>query len=349
MQVHSLGAEFLEVHVEEEGEGGGGYAKEMSKEFIEAEMKLFAKQCEEVDIVITTALIPNKPAPKLITKPMVDSMKAGSVVVDLAAEQGGNCEYTVKGQTVSASNVTIIGATDLVSRMPTLSSTLYSNNLSKFFNSIGPKDRLHIDFEDEVVRQACVSHNKDLMYPPPPLSAASAGATTGAKKEAKKELTPEEKAVVAYQKAEARARSTSTALTVGLGSMVGLGCAAPGAEFSNLFTMFSLAGIAGYHVVWGVTPALHSPLMSVTNAISGLTAVGGMVLMGGDLLPHTSAQVLAGGAVLLSSVNIVGGFLVTRRMLDMFRREGDPPDFGKYYAIPLAVFGGTYIGALATG
>eukprot|EP00117_Sycon_ciliatum_P048521 scpid20519/ scgid34535/ NAD(P) transhydrogenase, mitochondrial; Nicotinamide nucleotide transhydrogenase; Pyridine nucleotide transhydrogenase len=348
-QVQSLGAEFLEVTVKESGDGGGGYAKVMSKEFIEAEMKLFAKQCEEVDIVVTTALIPGKPAPKLITKPMVDSMKSGSVVVDLAAEQGGNCEYTVKGETIRHKDVTIMGSTDLVSRMPSLASTLYSNNLSKFFNSIGPKERLHIDFEDEVVRQSIVSHNKELTYPPPPLSAASSGATTGAKKEEKKELTKEEKALVAYNKAEKTARSTSTSLTVGLGTMVALGAAQPGAEFSNLFTMFALSGIAGYHVVWGVTPALHSPLMSVTNAISGLTAVGGMVLMGGGITPHTSAHALAAGAVLLSSVNIVGGFLVTRRMLDMFRREGDPPDFGKYYIIPVAVYGGSYLGAVATG
>lgn len=347
--MHSLGAEFLEVDFKEEGSGAGGYAKVMSKAFIEAEMKLFAKQCEEVDVIITTALIPGKRAPVLITQKMVESMKPGSVVVDLAAEQGGNIEVTQPGKVVVHNGVTCIGYTDLVARMPNLSSTLYSNNINKFFASMGPKDRLHIDFNDEVIRQACVTHNKELMFPPPPLSAASSAATSGKKQSAKVELTPEQKYQLALEKQRKASLNGALMTTAGLGTMVALGAVSPGAEFANLFTMFALAGVAGYHVVWGVTPALHSPLMSVTNAISGLTAVGGMVLLGGGLVPASTAQAFACGAVLISTINIAGGFLVTKRMLDMFRRPSDPPDFAKYYAIPAIVFGGGYLGALYAG
>lgn len=340
-QVESLGAEFLEVTIKEDGTGIGGYAKEMSKEFIEAEMALFAKQCKEVDIVITTALIPGKPAPKLITRQMVESMKQGSVIVDLAAETGGNCEVTRPHELYVHNGVTVIGYTDLPSRLPTQASTLYSNNLTKFLLSVGQKDHYYVDLNDEVVRGAIVLDKGTLMWPPPrPAQPAAPPAPP--------KPVPKAAEVKAVEDPRKSAMSTITMLSAGIAGLLGLGIAAPPAFLTSI-TTFTLAFIIGYKVVWGVTPALHSPLMSVTNAISGIVAAAGMHLMGGGLVPHSAAHWLAASAVFMSTINIFGGFLITKRMLDMFRRPGDPPTYGQFFAIPAALFTLGYAGSMMAG
>ncbi|KAI0780954.1 PNTB-domain-containing protein [Trametes elegans] len=339
-QVQSLGAEFLEVPFQESGEGQGGYAKEMSKEFIEAEMALFMEQCKDVDIVITTALIPGRPAPKLITEEMVSAMKQGSVIVDLAAETGGNCAVTKPGELHIHKGVKVIGYTDLPSRLPTQSSTLYSNNVTKFLFSIGGSGRFAINLEDEVVRGAIVLHNGNLLPPvprpaPPPVTPPS---------DAKVAEVAESRALTPWQKATREV----ALVTAGMGSMVGLGKLTGPAFMSNFFT-FGLAGLIGYRVVWGVAPALHSPLMSVTNAISGMVGVGGMFVMGGGYLPSTIPQALGALSVLLASVNVAGGFVITKRMLDMFKRATDPPEFAWLYGIPAIVYTGGFLFAASTG
>lgn len=241
-QVQSLGAEFLEVNVKESGEGVGGYAKEMSKEFIEAEMALFAKQCKEVDIIITTALIPGKPAPKLISKEMVESMKEGSVIVDLAAESGGNIELTRPHEIHIHKGVTIIGYTDLPSRLPTQASALYSNNLTKFLTSLIQKDQLVFDLNDEVTRGSIILNKGELLWPPP-RSATPPPPPPKVEKKEKKEVI-----VDPYQQTVRRVIYTG----VGLASLLGLGITSPEGFMSNL-TTFTLAGIVGYNVVWGVS------------------------------------------------------------------------------------------------
>ncbi|TFK76286.1 PNTB-domain-containing protein, partial [Pluteus cervinus] len=337
-QIQSLGAEFLEVGIKEEGGGGGGYAKVMSKEFIEAEMALFLEQCKDVDIVVTTALIPGKPAPKLITKEMVAAMKQGSVIVDLASEAGGNCEVTRPGELYVHNGVTIVGYTDLPSRLPTQSSTLYSNNVFKFLQSIGGDGRFHIDLKDEVVRGSLSVHQGAILEPvpramPPPVKAPP---------------TPKEEtkvtAITPWQKSS---REVAT-VTAGMGSMVALG-KATGTAFMDSFFTFGLAGLVGYRVIWGVAPALHSPLMSVTNAISGLVGVAGMFVMGGGYLPGTIPQTLGALAVLLASINVAGGFVITKRMLDMFKRPTDPPEYSWLYGVPAVVFTGGFLAAASTG
>ena len=337
-QVQSLGAEFLEVNVKETGEGTGGYAKEMSKEFIEAEMALFAKQCKEIDILISTALIPGKPAPKLISKEMIESMKDGSVVVDLAAEAGGNIATTKPGKLYRYSGVTHIGYTDLPSRLPTQSSTLYANNLSKFLLSMeGDKGHFTVNLEDEVVRGAIVLQEGKLLWPAPPPKelAAPAAPVPVAKAEAvpAAELNPFNLTM-----------RKSLVYTAGLGTILGLSLISPNPAFNTMVTTFTLSVIVGYHTVWGVTPALHSPLMSVTNAISGITAVGGLLCMSGGFFPSTTPAALAAAAAFISSINIFGGFLITQRMLDMFRRPTDPPEYNYLYAIPGAAFLAGYMG-----
>ncbi|KAL1870613.1 hypothetical protein Plec18167_007377 [Paecilomyces lecythidis] len=341
-QVQSLGAEFIEVDIQEDGSGQGGYAKEMSKEFIEAEMKLFMEQCREVDIVITTALIPGKPAPKLLTKQMVAAMKPGSVIVDLAAEAGGNCEATVPGQLTTYEGVTVIGYTDLPSRLPTQASTLYSNNITKFLLSMTTQDKhFRIDLEDEVIRGSIVTHNGHILppvpRPAPPAVQASATPKTPAAKQEVTALTPWQKAT----------REVAT-VTAGMGGALALGKATGPVFMSNMFT-FGLAGLVGYRAVWGVVPALHSPLMSVTNAISGMVGVGGFFIMGGGYLPTTVPELLGAVSVLLAFVNVSGGFVITKRMLDMFKRPTDPPEYPWLYAIPGLLFGGGYIAAASTG
>lgn len=342
-QVQSLGAEFIEVDFQEEGSGQGGYAKEMSKEFIDAEMKLFMEQCRDVDIVITTALIPGRPAPKLITKEMVAAMKPGSVIVDLASEAGGNCELTSPGELVKHNDVTVIGYTDLPSRLPTQSSTLYSNNITKLLLSMAPQDKsFGVDLSDEVVRGAIVTHIGEILptapRPAPPPATKPADPTAVAKeKEAAVALTPWQKAV----------RDVS-AVTGGMGTALALGKATGPAFMGNMMT-FGLSGLVGYRAVWGVAPALHSPLMSVTNAISGMVGVGGLFIMGGGFVPSTLPEALGTLSVLLAFVNVSGGFVVTKRMLDMFKRATDPPEYPWLYAIPGVLFGGGFLAAAGTG
>ncbi|KAL4789343.1 NAD(P) transhydrogenase beta subunit-domain-containing protein [Aspergillus venezuelensis] len=340
-QVQSLGAEFIEVDIKEDGAGQGGYAKEMSKEFIEAEMKLFMEQAREVDIIITTALIPGKPAPKLITKEMVGAMKPGSVIVDLAAEAGGNCEATVPGQLTTYNDVTVIGYTDLPSRLPTQASTLYSNNITKYLLSMAPQDKsFGIDLNDEVVRGSIVTHNGEILPPaprpappPPPKVDAAAPSTVKA-----------ELALSPWQKVSREVATT----TAGMGTVLALGKATGPVFMSNMLT-FSLAGLVGYRAVWGVAPALHSPLMSVTNAISGMVGIGGFFIMGGGYTPTTVPELLGSASVLLAFMNVSGGFVITKRMLDMFKRPTDPPEYPWLYAIPAVVFGGGFMAAASTG
>ncbi|EDN10309.1 NAD(P) transhydrogenase, mitochondrial precursor [Histoplasma mississippiense (nom. inval.)] len=340
-QVQSLGAEFIEVDIQEEGSGTGGYAKEMSKEFLEAEMKLFMEQCKEVDIVITTALIPGKPAPKLIKKEMVAAMKPGSVIVDLAAEAGGNCELTIPGQLTVENGVTVIGYTDLPSRLPTQSSTLYSNNITKFLLSMAPEEKkFGVDPTDEVVRGSIVTENGEVLPPAPrpaPPPALSPKTADLSKESATLALTP-------FQKIS---REVAT-VAGGMGLAVTLGKFTGPLFMSNVFTA-GLASLIGYRVVWGVVPALHSPLMSVTNAISGMVGVGGLFVMGGGFVPETIPQALGALSVLLAFVNVSGGFVITKRMLDMFRRPTDPPEYPWLYAIPGLLFGGGFIAAASTG
>eukprot|EP00051_Salpingoeca_urceolata_P024271 m.424237 g.424237 ORF g.424237 m.424237 type:complete len:1095 (-) comp20212_c1_seq19:85-3369(-) len=344
-QIESLGGEYITVtDVEEEGSGQGGYAKEMSKEYQAAQQRLMAEQCADCDIVITTALIPGKPAPKLITSAMVKSMKEGSVIVDLAAEAGGNCEETVPGTIAEVDGVKIIGYTDIPSRLATQSSTLFANNVSKYladFAEKGDNDNYVVDLENDVTRGSIVLNDGDLLWPPPP--SAVPGPPPPKKSGAAAKLAAEAKALDPFT----RSLRNSAGLTASLGSLVTLGMVSPGSAFSQMVTTFSLAGIVGYNVVWGVVPALHSPLMSATNAISGTTAIGGLVLMGGGVFPDSASTVLANVAVTASAINIAGGFLITQRMLDMFRRESDPNEHNYLYTIPgVALLGGFAYGQM---
>ncbi|MGI0479669.1 Re/Si-specific NAD(P)(+) transhydrogenase subunit alpha [Geminocystis sp. CENA526] len=305
-QIESLGGEFLELEFAEDGSGEGGYAKTMSKEFIEAEMALFAEQAKEVDIIITTALIPGKPAPKLITEEMVRSMAQGSVIVDLASEQGGNCEVTKPHEVYKYEGVTIIGLTDLPSRMASQSSQLYGTNLWHLLKDMGGNDKFTVNLEDEVVRGALVTYQGDITFPPPKIAQPSPTAT----------VTPEAKIVTAESKKE---KSNSGLLWAVLAvlALIGIGIGAP-ESFLSHFTVFILAIFVGWQVIWNVTPALHTPLMSVTNAISGIIIIGGMLQISGELTSPTT--ILGAIAILVGTINIAGGFLVTQRMLKMFRR-----------------------------
>jgi len=320
-QVKSMGAEFIELDVHEDGEGGGGYAKEMSPAFIKAEMEMFAAQAREVDIIITTALIPNKPAPKLITEEMVKSMKRGSVVVDLAAENGGNCECTVPGQKVEAHGVHIVGYTDLPSRLAPTASFLYGNNLCHLLSDMGGAKNYKIDENDEVVRGALILRDGTLMWPPPKKEAPPAPAPAVASPK-----PPQAAKAGGHGKghghgggAESTGGGTGSAVAALVAAVLltGLGLVAPG-EFLSHFTVFALSVVIGWQVIWNVTPALHTPLMSVTNAISGIILVGGMLQLNGP--PGSLMVILGASAILLATINIVGGFMVTQRMLRMFRR-----------------------------
>lgn len=307
-QVQSLGAEFLELQFAEDGSGEGGYAKTMSDEFIQAEMALFADQAKEVDIIVTTALIPGKKAPTLITREMVESMKEGSVIVDMAAEQGGNCEVTRPGEVYRYHGVTIIGLTDLPSRMATQSSQLYGTNLCHLLKDMGGSENFKIDLNDEVVRGALVLHNGAITYPPPKPAVAPAKPTS-------------QPAAVAPSSPETPSsgnRVSPLAAPVLIGAaLLGIGLTAP-ASFLSHFTVFVLACFVGWQVIWNVKPALHTPLMSVTNAISGIIIIGGMLQISGSL---TSATTILGAiAILIGTINIAGGFLVTQRMLKMFQK-----------------------------
>jgi len=306
-QVESMDAEFLELDFEEEGSGTGGYAKVMSKEFIEAEMALFAEQAKEVDIIITTALIPGKPAPELIKSEMVESMKDGSVIVDLAAEQGGNCKLSEAGKIVKVHGVSIIGYTDLPSRMAAQASQLYGTNLRHLLTDMcKEKDgNAKVDFDDEVVRGATAVKGGEITFPPP---APKLSATPAKKEEKPAEVKP----------VEEESSAMGPLITFGLGALAlfGLGAIAP-ASFMAHFTVFVLACFVGYMVIWNVTAALHTPLMSVTNAISSIIVIGAILQISSG---ESSIMWIAGFAVLITSINIVGGFAVTRRMLEMFRK-----------------------------
>ncbi|NND59138.1 MAG: Re/Si-specific NAD(P)(+) transhydrogenase subunit alpha [Gammaproteobacteria bacterium] len=309
-QVRSMGAEFLELDFEEDASGEGGYAKVMSEEFIAAEMQLFREQADEVDIIITTALIPGKPAPRLILADMVERLRDGSVIVDLAAENGGNCELTEPGQVVERHGVTIIGYTDLPSRLPTQSSQLYATNLYNLLADMTPdKDgKLNIDMDDEVIRGTTVVEGGKVTWPPPPpkLSAAPATAESSAPQ-------PVVKPVVDKKK---RGYASVIGLAAILAFLLAVGTVAPPAFMAHL-TVFVLAVFVGWQVIWAVTPALHTPLMSVTNAISGIIVIGALLQVGAGA---NLVVALSFVAVLIASINIAGGFLVTHRMLSMFRK-----------------------------
>ncbi|MDQ1214840.1 Re/Si-specific NAD(P)(+) transhydrogenase subunit alpha [Pantoea anthophila] len=307
-QVQSMGAEFLELDFEEEAGSGDGYARVMSDAFIKAEMALFASQAREVDIIVTTALIPGKPAPKLITEEMIANMKPGSVIVDLAAQTGGNCALTVADQvTVTPNGVKIIGYTDLPSRLATQSSQLYGTNLVNLLRLLCKEKNgeIQVDFEDVVVRGVTVVRDGEITWPAPPIqvSAAPQARPAAAKPAEKPEAKP--------------ASPWRTALLMALAIVLfgWLASVAP-AEFLSHFTVFALSCVVGYYVVWNVSHALHTPLMSVTNAISGIIVIGAVLQMGhGGWVTFISFI-----AVLIASINIFGGFTVTQRMLKMFRK-----------------------------
>jgi H+-translocating NAD(P) transhydrogenase subunit alpha len=305
-QVESLGAEFLELEFEEDGTGTGGYAKVMSQEFIDAEMALFREQAKEIDIIITTALIPGRPAPKLILTDMVESMKEGSVIVDLAAEQGGNCEVTKPNEVYKYKGVTIIGLTDLPSRMAAQSSQLYGTNLWHLLKDMGGAEDYKVDYEDEVVRGALILHEGKITWPPPQINNPSPTPS------------PKKTTTVVAEKKEAKKSSSGLAWALlATGALVGIGVGAP-ESFLSHFTVFILACFVGWQVIWNVSPALHTPLMSVTNAISGIIILGGMLQISGNI---TSPTVILGAiAILVGTINISGGFLVTQRMLKMFQK-----------------------------
>ena len=316
-QVQSLGAEFIEVDIKEGGSGVGGYAKVMSKEFIEAEMALFRKQAKEVDIIITTALIPGKPAPRLILEDMLQLMRSGSVVVDLAAEQGGNCEGTEAGKVVVKHGVTIIGYTDLPSRLPTQSSQLYATNLRHLFTDLTPgKDgAINVNMEDEVIRGATVIKQGEITWPPPPpkLSAPPPKPAAAA-------AAPVTKKAAGHGHGEPSApaspgRLAATIIVAAL-LLAGIGYASPPAFLTHL-TVFVLAIFVGYMVIWNVKPALHTPLMSVTNAISSIIIIGALIQISSST---TVVWILAAVAITITFINTTGGFAVTQRMLKMFRK-----------------------------
>ena len=315
-QIKSMGAEFLELEFEESGEGEGGYAKTMSDEFIAAEMALFAEQAKEVDIIITTALIPGKPAPKLITREMVESMKAGSVIVDLASQQGGNCELTRPDEKSFAHDVTILGYTDLPSRLPTQSSNLYANNIVNLLTDMTPeKDgQLTVDLDDVVVRHATVTHQSAVLFPAPKIEVPAP------KQNKPADVAPADTAPVTDKPISQTAHWIwTTVFAVAAVLMLWLfGQYAP-PEFVGHLTVFVLACFVGWQLVWNVTPALHTPLMSVTNAISGIIVIGGILQIGSPLM---TTKWLAALAVLVSMINVAGGFFVTHRMLSMFRKQG---------------------------
>jgi len=318
-QVVSLGGEFVKVDYEEEGSGGGGYAKVMSEGFQRAQREMYAKQAREVDIIITTALIPGKPAPRLITAEMVKSMKPGSVIVDMAAERGGNCELTEPGKAVVKHGVTIVGYTDLTSRLAKQSSTLYATNLFRLTEELcKTKDGvINVNMEDDAIRGLTVIKEGNITWPPPPLKLPA----PAAKPAAMPAKAPK------HGEASAPASATRTAVMFGIAALAFwfVGANAP-AAFLGHFTVFVLAVFVGYMVVWNVTPALHTPLMSVTNAISSIIAIGALVQIapplagGGVARPEEWIRWLAVAGIALTAINMFGGFAVTQRMLQMFRK-----------------------------
>ncbi|MEF1254380.1 MULTISPECIES: Re/Si-specific NAD(P)(+) transhydrogenase subunit alpha [unclassified Vibrio] len=310
-QVQSMGAEFLEVDFKEDSGSGDGYAKEMSDEFNKKAAELYAEQAKDVDIIITTALIPGRPAPKLITKEMVDSMKAGSVIVDLAAANGGNCEYTVADKVITTANgVKVVGYTDMVGRLPTQSSQLYATNIVNLLKLLAKeKDgNINIDFEDVVLRGVTVIKEGEVTWPAPPIQVSAQPEQKAAQPKAKPQPKVEEPVSPVKKMA---------GLVAAVGAFAWIASVAPAAFLSH-FTVFVLACVVGYYVVWNVTHALHTPLMSVTNAISGIIVVGALLQIGQG---NGVVSFLSFIAVLIASINIFGGFTVTKRMLEMFRKD----------------------------
>jgi NAD(P) transhydrogenase subunit alpha len=319
-QVVSLGGEFVKVNYEEEGSGGGGYAKVMSEGFQAAQREMYAQQAKECDIIITTALIPGKPAPKLITAEMVKNMKPGSVIVDMAAEQGGNCELTEPGKAVVKHGVTIVGYTDLASRMARQSSTLYGTNLFRLTEELcKTKDGvINVNMEDDAIRGLTVIKDGAVTWPAPPLVVA-------AKPAPKASSAPVAKKGHGHGEPSGPMPAGKLAIVAGITAVLFflVGSYAPAAFLSH-FTVFVLACFVGYMVVWNVKPALHTPLMSVTNAISSIIAIGALVqispMANAAARPNTLIIVLASLALVLTAINMFGGFAVTQRMLAMFRK-----------------------------
>jgi NAD(P) transhydrogenase subunit alpha len=320
-QIESMGAEFVYLDFEEAAQDGaatGGYAAPSSPEFREKQLEKFRELAPDVDIVITTALIPNRDAPVLWTKDMVEAMKSGSVIVDLAAERGGNCELTVPDEKIVTDNgVTIVGYTDFPSRMATQSSLLYATNIRHMMTDLTPgKDGQVVhDMEDDVIRGATVTHAREITYPPPPPKIRAIAAQP--KKDKPKVLTAEEKRAVEAAEFKAATKRQVSMLVAGGGLMLLIGAYAP-ASFMQHFIVFALACFVGFQVIWGVAHSLHTPLMAVTNAISGIIVVGALLQVGSG---NWLVVFLGAVAILIASVNIFGGFLVTRRMLAMFQKS----------------------------
>jgi len=356
-QVESLGATFLEVPIKEDGSGTGGYAKEMSDAFKKAQAELMLEQAADVDVIITTALIPGKKAPILVTEEMLAVMKPGSVCVDLAAANGGNVAQTQPDKIVTTVNgVKIIGYTDLPSRLAGTASNLFGNNVAKFILSIGPqttnkKGFYQIDLNDDAVQNMLIAYNGERRFPDkikpysPPLPPKKNTEQSAVIIKSEDELWEEEN-----EKQKQGFVKNTLISTILCSALLIFGFTAQDHDGVLLMSTFALAGLAGYQVVWGVAPALHSPLMAVTNAISGMTAIGGMILLSHgeekdalSLLPQSPSHWLGAIATMLSFINISGGFLVSGKMLDLFKRPNDPKDFFELYSIPV----GLVLGSLA--
>ncbi|MGB8623468.1 MAG: Re/Si-specific NAD(P)(+) transhydrogenase subunit alpha [Paracoccaceae bacterium] len=320
-QIESMGAEFVYLDFEEETQDGaatGGYAAPSSPEFREKQLEKFRELAPEVDIVITTALIPGRPAPKLWTEDMVKAMKPGSVIVDLAAEKGGNCDLTKPDEKIVTGNgVTVVGYTDFPSRMATQSSTLYASNIRHMMTDLTPdKDgKVNHDMEDDVIRGATVTYDGEITFPPPPPKVKAIAAAP--KKDKPKELTPEEKKAKELAAFREATRRQVGMLVAGGVLMLLIGSFAPASFMSHLI-VFALACFVGFQVIWNVSHSLHTPLMAVTNAISGIIILGALLQIGSG---NAVVTILAGISVLIATINVVGGFLVTRRMLAMFQKS----------------------------
>jgi len=309
-QVESLNAEFLVLDFDnQEGGTSGGYAKSMSQEFIEAEMQLFAKQAKEVDIIITTALIPGKAAPELITEQMVKTMKPGSVIVDLAAEFGGNCRLTEANRVVTKHGVTLIGHTNLPSRLPTQASDMYANNLYHLLFDLNKDGKIELDTESDIFSRATICHSKRVHWPPKPL------AVTATPKPSKPKVAQQP------EKPETTTQRPTVFKTLLFTTIITLFVLAKGLfipdQFLTEITIFVLSCFIGYMVIWNVTPALHTPLMSITNAISSVIIIGALLQVSSNI---DMVKYIATFAIFIASINIVGGFAVTNRMLAMFKK-----------------------------
>lgn len=322
-QVESMGAEYLTLEFEEDGTGAGGYAKVMTEAFMNAERELFEEQAKQIDIIVTTALIPGKPAPFLITEKALQNMREGSVVVDLAAERGGNCPLVTADEVTTKHGVTLIGYTDLPSRMANVASNLYGNNIFHLLDDMGGAEGFKVDEDDEVVRGALILNKGEMRWPPPKIEPSpKAAPKPEAKKDAPSTPAPAPAASKPKKKSSGHHGPPVTEpkwwpIIVGGIALLGVGLS-DNPDFLTHFTVFVLACFIGYQVVWNVAPALHTPLMSVTNAISGIIIVGGMLQLGGDI--GSPALWLGAAAIFFATINIAGGFLVTQRMLKMFTK-----------------------------